>query len=51
MYYLDQLRVTWWLSSVENLPSLDASFKNLRKCSSREATEKVSAIGTITIIR
>lgn len=47
----DQLRVTWWLTDVENLPSLEESFINLRKCRIREVTERILAIGMITIFQ
>jgi hypothetical protein len=47
----EQLRVTWWLTDITNLSVLEASYINLRKCCIKEASERVLAIGTITIFQ
>jgi len=50
----DEMRVTLWLRTeqlsalqLQELPPIDASFQNLRKCHLKEVTERVLAINTI----
>jgi hypothetical protein len=50
----DVMRVTLWLRTeqlsalqLQELPPVDASFKNLRKCRLKEVTERLLAINTI----